>query len=133
MISNIDIWGVTPLGGGVPSIDRGSKNGDISTRFRRQRRREKFLSTFFEIFGKFVNKNAIKSDFWGVVCRYISKISKKSLISGKKYFYTRTKISKVLLQRWGHLPPKNISDKYTYFILAVIFTGYYERIVPKRF
>ena len=44
---------------------------------RRRRRREKFLSTFFEIFGKFVNKNAIKSDFWGVVGRYISKISKK--------------------------------------------------------
>ena len=73
---------------------------------RRRRRREKFLSTFFEIFGKFVNKNAIKSDFWGVVCRYISKISKKSSILGKKYFYTRTKISKVFLQRWGHPPPK---------------------------
>ena len=78
----------------------------------RRRCREKFLSTFFEIFGKFVNKNAIKSDFWGVVCRYISKISKKSLILGKKYFYTRTKISKVLLQRWGHPTPKNICAIY---------------------
>ena len=29
---------------------------------RRRRRREKFLSTFFEIFGKFVDKCAIKSD-----------------------------------------------------------------------
>ena len=109
-----DIWGVTPLGGGVvPSTDRGSKNGDISTHFRRRRRRrEKFLSTFFEIFGKFVNKNAIKNDFWGVVCRYISKISKKSSILEKKYFYTRTKIWKVLLQRWGHPPPK----KYLWYV-----------------
>ena len=41
----------------------GAENWGISTRFRRRRRREKFLSTFFEIFGKVVNKNAIKSDF----------------------------------------------------------------------
>ena len=33
----------------------------------------KIFEHFFEIFGKFVNKNAIKSDFWGVVGRYISK------------------------------------------------------------
>ena len=43
----------------------------------RWRRREKFLSTFLEIFGKFVDKNAIKSDFWGGHGRNISKISKK--------------------------------------------------------
>ena len=39
-LNTIDIWGVTPLGGG-PSTDRGSKNGDISTRFRRRRRRKR--------------------------------------------------------------------------------------------
>merc|ERR1712175_52012 len=75
---------------------------------RRRRRREKFLSTFFEIFGKFVNKNEIKSDFWGVVCRYILKISKKSPILGKKYFSTGPKISKVFLHRCPH--PPHISD-----------------------
>ena len=60
---------------------------------RRRRLRENFLCTFFrnvstnntpkitffEFFGKFV-KNAIKSDFWGVVGRYnFTKISKKVL------------------------------------------------------
>ena len=47
--------------------------------------------TFFEFFGKFVNKNAIKSDFWGVVCRYISKISKKIPDFGQKVFLHRAK------------------------------------------
>ena len=61
----------------------GVKNWGISTRFRHRRRREKFLSTFFEIFGKFVNKNAIKSDFRCVVGRYISKISKNRRFWGK--------------------------------------------------
>ena len=35
------------------------------------------FSTFFEIFGKFVDKNEIKSDFWGGIGRYVTKISKK--------------------------------------------------------
>ena len=43
----------------------------------------KILSTFFENFGKFVDKNAIKSDFWGGVGRYISKILKKIPFSGE--------------------------------------------------
>ena len=45
------------------------------------------------------------------MCRYISKISKKSPILGKKYFSTGLKISKVFLHRWGH-PPPNISVRY---------------------
>ena len=50
-------WGeVTPLGGGGPSTDRGSKNGDISTRFRRRRRREIFLSTFSKFLGNLLIK-----------------------------------------------------------------------------
>ena len=62
---------------------------------RRRRRREnslstffeilKFYSTFFEIFEIFVGKNAIKSDFWGVVGRYISKISKEYPFWGKMH------------------------------------------------
>merc|ERR1712163_110202 len=54
----------------------------------RRRRRQKFLSTFFEIFGKFVNKNAIKVIF-GVICVEVSrKFSKKSSFLAKKYFST---------------------------------------------
>ena len=61
--------------------------GDISTRFQRLTRREKFLSTFFEIFVKFDNKNSIKFDFWGDLCRSISKIFEKSSFLAKKHFY----------------------------------------------
>ena len=104
---------MTPLGRGFPSTHQGRKNwgiifGDENVFFAAPKAPRKIFEHFFEIFGKFVNKNAIKSDFWGVVCRYISKISKKSSILGKKYFYTRRKISKVFLQRWGHPPPKKI-------------------------
>merc|ERR1712240_470000 len=90
----------------------GPKNLGSSTRFRRRRRREKFLSTFFEIFVKFVNKNAIKVIF-GVICVEVSrKFSKnphfwqKSISTHarkfRKYFYT------------GALTPtpKNISEKH---------------------
>ena len=80
---------------GWECIDQGYLWGTYPSRgdFHLARRREKFLSTFFEIwkcfrtffefFGKFVNKNAIKRDFWGFVGRYISKISKKSPFLGK--------------------------------------------------
>ena len=56
------------------------------------------MRTFFEIFGKFVNKNAIKSDFWSAVGRYISKISKKSPFLGKKYIYQLPKILRYIYQ-----------------------------------
>ena len=59
----------------------------------------KILSTFFESFGKFVNKNAIKKDFWGIVGRYISNISKNSPFWGEntstnfnKFWDTSTKV-----------------------------------------
>ena len=45
---------------------------------RRRRRSEKFLSTFLVIFGKFVNKNAVKSGFLGGLGRNILKISKNA-------------------------------------------------------
>merc|ERR1712240_418366 len=81
--------------GGVTTTDSGRKNWGSSTSFRRRRRREKFLSTFFEIFGKFVNKNAIKIDFW-VICVEVSrKFSKKSPILGKKYFSTGPKFQSI--------------------------------------
>ena len=70
------------FGGGDPSKGGGifpqssRKNWGISPHFRRRRRREKFLSTFFEIFVKFVNKNAIKSDFWGDCVEVSRKFSK---------------------------------------------------------
>ena len=76
---------------------------------RRRRRREKFLSTFFEIFGKFVNKNAIKSDFWGDLCRSISKIFEKSSFLAKKFIYKFRNFRK-LIYRGGVTPlPKNRS------------------------
>ena len=90
---------------------------------RRRSLREKFLSTFFEIwkslstffeiFGKFVNKNAIKSDFWGVVCRYISKISKKIPDFGQKVFLHRAKFWKYF-STGGVDPPPNPSGTYPY-------------------
>ena len=56
-----------------------------------------FLSTFFEIFVKFVNKNAIKSDFWGDCVEVSRKFSKNPRFWQKsistlgrnfeKYFY----------------------------------------------
>ena len=49
---------------------------------------------FFEILGKFVIKNAIKSDFLGDLCRSISKIFEKSSFLAKKYFYTGRKFRK---------------------------------------
>ena len=61
---------------GVPIYQGGGAKNGRKGFLRRRRRREKFLSTFFEIFGKFVNRDAIKSDFWGVVGRYVSKISR---------------------------------------------------------
>ena len=84
------------------------------TCFSRHRRlRKKFLSTFFEIFGKFVNKNAIKSDFWGDLCRSISKIFEKSSFLAKKYFSTGPKISKVFLHRCRYPPLKNSTAEDT--------------------
>ena len=52
---------------------------------------EKFLSTFLDIFGKFVNKNAVKSGF-GVVLVEVSQKSRKMLIFWKKSFLTMAKI-----------------------------------------
>ena len=70
--------------GGFPSTS-GEGQKIRKTGFpRRQRHHDKFLSAFYEIFGKFVNKNAIKSDFWGVAGRYISKISKKNPFFGEQ-------------------------------------------------
>ena len=79
------VWGV-PFRRGFHLPGGGQKIGKKGFS-RRRSRREKFLSTFFEIwkllstffeiFGKFANKNTTKSDFWCGVGRFISKISKK--------------------------------------------------------
>ena len=124
-------YGITSrgiFGGGDPSKGGGSifpqsgrKNWGISPHFRRRRRREKFLSTFFEIFGKFVNKNAIKSDFWGVVCRYISKISKKIPDFGQKVFLHRAKFRKYFSTGALTPLPKNSSDIYPCFSVLLRF------------
>ena len=43
----------------------------------------KILSTFWDILAAFVDKNAIKSDFWGCVGTYISIIYKNTHVWGK--------------------------------------------------
>jgi len=77
---------------------------------RRRRRSEKFLSTFLDIFGKFVNKNAVKSGFWGGLGRSISKISKNAHFLEKiifnygknlKYFYQGAKSPTQISPRKG--------------------------------
>ena len=66
----------------------------------------KVWALFSIFFGKFVNKNAIKSDFWGVVGWYISKISKKSPFLGKKYIFQLPKILRSIYQSADHPPSK---------------------------
>ena len=61
---------------------------------------------FFEIFGKFVNRNAIKSDCWGVVGRCISKISKKRLNSAADALTRNPKTKKIC----GHVSSISIQD-----------------------
>ena len=75
--------GGSPLQG-VPSTRRGQKIEEkgfsaapIAPR--------KFFEYCLETFGKFVNINSIKSDFWGGVDRYISKISKNTHFWEKNY------------------------------------------------
>ena len=45
----------------------------------------KKIEHFLEVLGNFGNKSAMKSDRWGDLGRYISKISEKSLFLGEKY------------------------------------------------
>ena len=77
----LDIFTPVLLGGGVIPPGGGKKLEKRGFSWRR-RRRENFLSAFWEIFGQFVNKNAIKSDFWGDLGRYFSKIFKQYQILG---------------------------------------------------
>ena len=80
MLSFTEIFGGGPsIKGGGQKI--GKKGGFAAPKalrifFEHFFRNSKVFSTFFDVFGKFVNKNAIKSDFWGVVDRYISKNSR---------------------------------------------------------
>ena len=48
--------------------------------------------------------------FWGVVGRYISKISKKSPFLGKKYIYQLPKILRYIYQSAEDPHPKNTPD-----------------------
>ena len=95
-------------GGGDPSRGvhlhtRGEKIGVFLHVFGAKDAAKTFLSTFFKIIGKFVNKNAIKSDFRGVVGRYISKISKKSRCLGKQYIYKLPKILRYIYIAQMHI------------------------------
>ena len=74
---------------------------------RRRRRRENFLSTFFEIFVKFVNKNAIKSDFWGD-CVEVSRKFSKNPRFWQKSISTKFENFEKYFYRGGVPPPPNI-------------------------
>ena len=65
-------WGVHPPGGGVKKFGKSFEH-------------------FLEISGKFVYKEAIKSVFWGVVGRFISKISKDTFFGRKIHLPTAKK------------------------------------------
>ena len=88
------IFGALPLQGGFHLPGKNWKSGVFASPkaprsvFEHSFRNLTIFEQFFEILGKFVNKNAIKSDFWGVVGRYISKISKKSLFLRKIHLPT---------------------------------------------
>ena len=66
------------------------------------------MSTIFEIFGKLVNKNAIKSDFGGDLCRSISKIFEKSSFLAKKFIYKFRNFRKFIYRGGVTPPPKKI-------------------------
>ena len=63
------------LGGSIPPGE-GQKLGKRGFS-RRRRRRKNFWALFWNFFGKFIDKNAIKSVFWGGLRRNISKVSTK--------------------------------------------------------
>ena len=68
---------MTPQGGGGVIYIPGVKKLGYFYTFSAPKAPRKFFEHFCQIFGKFVNKNVVKSDFWGVICRYISKGLKK--------------------------------------------------------
>ena len=104
-------WGVTPQRGGDFSTVGPKKLGYFSTLSAPRI----IFEHFFEIFVKFVNKNAIKSDFWGDLCRSISKIFEKSSFLAKKYFYKFRNFRKYFY-RVGVTPlPKNRSGGYALY------------------
>ena len=100
-----DFWGkVTPLGG-VPSTLGEGKNlekGDC----RGAEGAANFFDHFLEIFGKFVNNNAIESGF-GVILIEIPRELRKNAHFSKfsRYFYQDH--LKILLLRCRDPPPKN--------------------------
>ena len=101
--------GMTPQGGDGYFYRLGPKKLGCFYTFSAPKAPRKFLNTFFEIFVKFVNKNAIKSDFWGDLCRSISKIfEKSSFLAKKKYFYKFQNFRKYFY-RSGVTPSPKIS------------------------
>ena len=65
--------------------------------------------------GKFLNKKAIKSGFWGDLCRNIAKIFEKSWFLEKKVFLHTDENSKVFLHRCPHPPPQKYLWSVPYF------------------
>ena len=70
---------------------------------------EKILSTFLDIFGKFVNKNAVKSGF-GVVLVEVSQKSRKMLIFLEKIIFNYGKNLRYFYQG-AKSPHPNISQE----------------------
>ena len=79
-----------PGGGGVPStMLEGQRIGGKGV-YMAPKASRKFSEYFLNIFGKFVNKNAIKSGFWGDLGRNIPKISKKTIFRSFRDISTKT-------------------------------------------
>merc|ERR1711873_327671 len=81
---------------------------------RRRRRREKFLSTFFEIFVTFVNKNAIKSDFW-VICVEVSRKFSKNPHFWQKSISTNFEIFESISTEVGSPPQIALMNIVTWY------------------
>ena len=94
---------------GVPSIRKGQKMKKMS--FAAPKAPQMFFQYFLEKFGKFLDKNSIKNNFWGVLGRNISKISKKFPYLREKYLYQRPKIL-TYIYTGAETPPKNLPNLY---------------------
>ena len=84
-----DIWGGSPLQSGSIYQGGGQKTGEKGG-FRSAEVAAKNFEHFFEVFGKFVNKSAIKSDFGGGVGRYIYWILKEIELYFPQSYWCKT-------------------------------------------
>ena len=93
--------------GAHPSREGGSFYQKGGQKIGKKGRREKFLSIFLEIFGKFVNENTIQSGFCGGLGRNTSTITKIMLIFREKILLPTANKFEILLPRCQDPSPSN--------------------------